>query len=164
MSHLGTTLYARSWRSLVPTHLVPGRGVGIVVAPARSKVRASKMVSIGCCIATGLGTRCTGLAAKCSLRRLGGNSLACLGTDAEELLLAAAGGRGLAAMETAGAGSVDSAGTVCSAGAGTRAGAFGWQSGAAATDELLQAGVGGRGLAAMKKVGVGSASSAGTLM
>ena len=104
------------------------------------------------------------MAAKCSLRRLGGISLACLGTDADELLLAAAGGRGLAAMETRGAGSVDSAGTVCPAGAGTRAGAVDWHSGVAATDELLQAGAGGRGLAAMKKVGAGSVNSAGTVM
>ena len=82
------------------------------------------------------------MATRCSLRRLGGISLACLGTDADELLLAAAGGRGLAAMETRGAGSVDSAGTVCPAGAGTRAGVVGWHSGVAATDGLLQAAAG----------------------
>ena len=60
------------------------------------------------------------MATKCSLSRLGGISHARLGAaaaDADELLLAAAGGRGLVAMEKRGAGSVDSAGTVCSAGA-----------------------------------------------
>ena len=91
-----------------------------MVAPAWSKVRASRMVPIGCCIATGLATRRTGLATRCSLSRLGGISLARLGAaaaEADELLLAAVGGRGLAAMEKRGVGSVDSAGTVCSTGA-----------------------------------------------
>ena len=128
VSHLGTTMYARSRRSCVATHLVPGRGVGILVVPARSMVRASRMVPIGRCsaMAAGRGERggLWGVASRCALRRLGGIPLARWGAsaaDADELL-DVGGGRGLGAMAKSGkAGSVVSIGSACGAAVGPSA-------------------------------------------
>ena len=125
MSHLGTTLYARSWHSLVPTHFVPGKGVGIIDVPTCAKVRASRMVPIGRLPAmnSGLGDRggVRGVASRCSLNRLGGMSLARCGVAAANVdeLLDVGGRRGHGAMENnGGRGPAISPSTVWSAGMG----------------------------------------------